>query len=124
VTGYPIAWTEQWLSFDPSAKGSPYTPDEIASYLEAVRAQYTPLEPQFATCACTLVATRSLDTRRFWLWDVLDERGGRWWVVVGSGTSPFFGDTRNMDRWIYAESNDDEQFTPDAYLDREIAKHP
>jgi hypothetical protein len=124
MAGYPIVLTEKWDVFDPSAAGSPYTAAEIKAYLMECRSQYSPQEEPFAFQSIDFVATRSLTKRRFWLWEVvLDEQSAQWFVVVGSGTSPLFRNRQNVDRWLYAETNDD-GLSADKFLDREIAKHP
>ena len=124
MAGYPIAWTEKWDVFDPSTAGAPYTAEEIKAYLMACRSQYSPQEEPFAFQSIDFVATRFLPTRRFWLWKVeLNERSAQWFVVAGSGTSPFVRNQQNVDRWLYAETNDD-GLSADKFLDREIAKHP
>ena len=59
---------------------------------------------------------------RFWLWQVIEEDGTEWFVMVGSGKSPFYGESRNLDRWLHAETNDG-QLTAERFLDREIADY-
>src|SRR5262245_17150248 len=123
MTGYPIAWTEKWTSFDSDADGSPYTATEVEDYLVGCRAQYSPKELPLAIRSIEFVISRSSTTRRFWLWRLLDDHGTEWFALVGSGTSPFFGHGRIVDRWVYAQTNDGNLAAED-FLAAEIAKHP
>jgi hypothetical protein len=122
MPGYPIARTEKWTRFN-SPYGSPYTAAEIRDYLVECRAMYSPQEPPFAIQAIDFQLSKSLTVQRFWLWRVVCEGEPEWFAVVGSGKSPFFGQSGSVDRWIYAETND-EGLAPEDFLSREIAKHP
>jgi hypothetical protein len=122
MSGYPTSWTETWTSFDPLSDGSPYTAQEIEDYLAACRSSFQPLEPPFAMRSLRFVTSRFLTSRRFWLWQVIDGGGTEWFVIVGSGASPFYGESRNLDRWLYAQTND-VLLTAEEFLEREIASY-
>jgi hypothetical protein len=121
MPGYPIAWTEGWTAFDPNS-GSPYDATEVQNYLVGCHAQFFPLGPRLAFRSVDLVLSKSCTNRRFWLWQLVDEDGASWFAVVGSGACPF-AKLGAVDRWIYAQTNDDD-LTPEEFLDREITKHP
>jgi hypothetical protein len=122
MPGYPASWTETWAAFDPKSNGSPYTAEEIEDYLVGCRSSFSPLKPPFVVRSIRFVMSRSLTSARFWLWEVLEEDDTEWFVVVGSGKSPFYRETRNLDRWLHAETND-ERLTAEEYLEREIADY-
>src|SRR5262245_19221061 len=122
MPGYPAIWTETWSTFDPQSNGSPYNAREIEEYLVACRSRFQPLEPPFAIHSIRLAISRSLTPARFWLWQVIEEDGTEWFVMVGSGKSPFYRESRNLDRWLHAEMND-ARLTAERFLDREIADY-
>src|SRR5215475_6354420 len=116
MTGYPIAWTERWTSFDPSAEGSPYSATEVEAYLVDCHWHYSPKEEPLTISSTQFLMSRMCTTRRFWLWQVYDDLKREWFVVVGSGASPFFGAKGNVDRWIYAQTS--EGISAEHFLDR------
>jgi hypothetical protein len=122
MSSYPVSWTEAWTTFDPESNGSPYTAREIEDYLATCRSSYQPLEPPFAARSIRFEVSRSLTTARFWIWQVIEDDGTEWFVVVGSGKSPFYRETRNLGRWMHAETND-ARLTAEKFLDREIADY-
>jgi len=121
VTGFPIASDDRWEAFDIASEGSPYSIDEITQYLQTCRQMYQPAERNFSVQTIKLIQTKSLTTRRFWLWEVTDDEAVQWFVIIGSGVGPF--DDRRVRRWIYAQTNDEHEPATD-FLDREIAGHP
>jgi hypothetical protein len=54
------------------------------------------------------------------LFSAKDELERQWFIVVGSGTSPF-DPNKKMWRWMYGETNDLNQ-TSDAYMDDAYAE--
>ena len=56
--------------------------------------------------------------RRYWLFEAKDDAKKRqWFVVVGTGKSPF-NPTEKMKRWMYAKTNDDD-LSPEEFLNQE-----
>jgi hypothetical protein len=70
----------------------------------------------------TYVTQLETPERRFWMWRTRDQFGRTWNFIIGSGRSPFFGNDRFCDRWIYAEEADGEN--AEAFMRREAANHP
>jgi hypothetical protein len=122
MSSYPASWNETWATFDPESNGSPYTAQEIEDYLVVCRSSFQPLEPPFAVRSIRFAASRSLTTARFWLWQVIEGDGTEWFVVAGSGKSPLYGELRNLDRWVHAETND-ARLTAEEFLEREIGDY-
>lgn len=58
---------------------------------------------------------------KLWLWEVSDGRGRDWWVVTGTGASPFSGEAaRTIWRWQYAETKSGE--TGKVYLAKVLSQ--
>jgi hypothetical protein len=61
-------------------------------------------EPQY-------VAELDSRSRHFWLWRVGDQFQRIWYLVIGSGKSPFYMDDRHCHRWMYADEAEGEDPT-------------
>ena len=61
-----------------------------------------------------MVGEKMEDGRHFWLRTASNEAGEQWYVVIGTGKSPF-NEATKMRRWMYAEENDLE-LAPEAFL--------
>ncbi len=86
--GFPIHWEQEVPSLDWIVGECPFSDDEIEEYLQG--------------------------GRHFWLRTASNEAGEQWYVVIGTGKSPF-NEATKMRRWMYAEEND-LGLTPVAFL--------
>jgi hypothetical protein len=117
LAGYPIAW-EETPSLDQLSDQCPYSPTEIAEYLFNCHYHWAlDEEPTTFDVSGPHAQARDAD-RRYWLFEARDGiKQRQWFVVVGTGKSPFDPSAR-MKRWMYAKTNDD-GLSPDQFLDGE-----
>jgi hypothetical protein len=114
VAGYPIAW-EETPSLDQVSDKCPYTLGEMEEYLRISHFRWS-LEEKPTTFQVSGPLTRHGDAeRRYWLFGAHDRLLHRqWFVVVGTGKSPF-DPSKRMKRWMYAQTNDSD-LSPEAFL--------
>lgn len=61
-------------------------------------------------------AQRQYADRRYWLFEARDSiKHRQWFVVIGTGKSPF-DPFKRMKRWMYGMTNDDD-LSPDQFLE-------
>lgn len=98
----------------------PYSANELSAYLWRVHYHYVPGEPPLELGDPTLVSELDGRERHLWLWQVGDQSERLWYLVVGSGRSPFVEDDQHCHRWVSAAEADDED--PVAFLARVAAE--
>lgn len=107
---FPIAWDDRSPRGEEIANVCPYSPEDICSYLNTCHYHYATNEPilQFPQPSCVLEYKDS--ERSLWLWELNDGCGREWWVVVGTGVTPFYRATNEtVWRWMYAETKENEE---------------
>lgn len=100
--GYPIAWDYD-LEVEVGTSGScPYSSEELRQYLDDCcnsfvnGASWRHSDPR-------MVSEHEDAERRMWLLEFVDDDGRDWWVVAGTGASPFVGDRgRHTARWVFS----------------------
>src|SRR5690242_17122830 len=114
MSSFPIAWEDGASDQPIPSRVCPYTNDEIARYLRGCHYHFV-LEESPTTFEVTgPLLSRTDIGRNYWLFSARDGVEQQWFVVVGSGTSPFSPDKKTW-RWMYADTNDLAQ-TPDEYM--------
>jgi hypothetical protein len=117
MTGFPIAW-ETTPSVDQISEICPYSPTEIEDYLFGNHYHLALSEEPTTFDVSGPHAQRQDAERRYWLFEARDRAKQRqWFVVVGTGKSPFDPSER-IKRGMYAKTNDDD-LLPDPFLDEE-----
>ena len=117
MVGFPIAW-EETPSLDQLSDVCPYSLTEISDYLFGNHYQLMLSEKPTTFAVSGPCAQRKYSDRGYWLFEARDNAKHRqWFVVVGTGKSPF-DPSKRMKRWMYANTNDDD-LSPDAFLDEE-----
>jgi hypothetical protein len=117
VSGLPIAW-EETPSLDQLSDTCPYSLTEISDYLFGNHYHFVLSERPTTFGVSGPCAQRKYSDRRYWLFEARDNAKHRqWFVVVGTGKSPF-DPSKRMKRWMYANTNDDD-LSPDEFLDEE-----
>jgi hypothetical protein len=97
---------------------SPYSLAEIEHYLFVCHYRLAVGEEPTTFIVSGPHAQRQAPERRYWLFEARDRtKHGQWFVVVGTGKSPF--DPSRKGRWMYAETNDGD-LSPDQFLDEAI----
>jgi hypothetical protein len=118
VAGFPIAW-EETASLDQLSDVCPYSLTEISDYLFGNHCHWALDEDPTTFDVSGPCAHRKYSDRRYWLFEARDNaRHCQWFVIVGTGKSPF-DPSKRMKRWMYAKTNDDDLLTPDEFLDEE-----
>ncbi|MER9236563.1 hypothetical protein NKI56_31875 [Mesorhizobium sp. M0622] len=115
---FPIHWEEEVESLDRLPDRSPYSVEEIEQYLWECHYHWKLDEKPMHYKVRGVVAEKTDNYRRFWLYQVSDEIGREWYVVVGAGKSPF-KPTMKMRAWMYGKEND-LGHAPDRFLRDEI----
>src|ERR1051325_7116675 len=107
MTGFPIAW-EETSSLDRLSDTPPYAVSEIEEYLFG-RHYHVMLEEEPTTFFVNGPhAAKNYDGRRYWVFEARDRiKLRQWYVLVGTGASPFDA-SKQMKRWMYARTNDDD----------------
>ncbi|MBR0697200.1 hypothetical protein [Bradyrhizobium lablabi] len=114
---FPIDW-EKTPSIDRLSDVAPYSHIEIEDYLFRCHYHLMLGEEPTAFDIGGPHARRQDAQRRYWLFEARDRTTQRqWFVVVGTGRSPF-DPSESMKRWMYARTNDD-GLSPDQFLDEE-----
>lgn len=117
MAGFPIAW-ETTPSIDQISEICPYSFAEIEDYLFRNHYHWVLKEEPTTFEVSGPHAQKREAERRYWLFEARDRSKQRqWFVVVGTGTSPFDPSDR-MKRWMYAKTNDDD-LSPDQFLEEE-----
>jgi hypothetical protein len=120
MAGFPIAW-EETPSIDQLSDIFPYSLTEIEDYLFRCHYHWVREEEPTTFDVSGPHAQRQDAERRYWLFEARDRtKQQQWFVVVGTGMSPF-DPSKRMKRWMYAETNDDD-LSPDQFLDEEYRK--
>jgi hypothetical protein len=115
VASFPIAW-EETPSLDQLSDVCPYSLTEISDYLFNCQYHYALDEDPTTFGVSSPCAQRKYSDRRYWLFEARDHSTQRqWFVVVGTGKSPF-DPSQRMKRWMFADTND-EGLSPDEFLD-------
>jgi hypothetical protein len=117
VSGFPIAFEES-ASFDHFSETSPYSVTEIQDYLFWNHYHWV-LREEPTTFDVSGPCSRKEDRdRRYWLFEARNKANREhWFVVVGTGKSPF-DPAERVRRWMYATTNDN-NLSPDEFLDEE-----
>jgi hypothetical protein len=120
MSGFPIAWDDG--SSDQAIPTSicPYAKEEIEEYLQSNHHRWVLEEPPLGFQVGVPLLHRQEISRNYWLVSAIDELERQWFILVGSGMSPF-NSKEKMWRWMYAERNDLNQ-APDAYYDDAYAE--
>ncbi|MFI0845826.1 hypothetical protein [Mesorhizobium sp. IMUNJ 23232] len=116
--GFPIHWEQEVPSLDWIIGECPFSDAEIEEYLKSCHYHWHLSAPPMSYKVGEIVAERTEDSRHFWLRTASSEAGEKWYVVIGTGKSPF-NEAMKMRRWMYAEENTLE-FAPDAFLEHAI----
>ena len=117
MAGFPIAW-EEAPSLDELSELCPYSLAEIADYLFGNHYRWVLGEEPATFAVSGPCAQRKYSDRRYWLFEARDNAKHRqWFVVVGTGKSPF-DPSKSMKRWQYANTNDD-GLSPEEFLEEE-----
>ena len=120
MIGFPTNW-EETPSLDRLSDTAPYAISEIEEYLfgchyHLVREE----EPTTYVVNCPH-AFKDYGGMRYWVFEARDRAKQRqWYVLVGTGTSPF-DTSKQMKRWMYAQTNDDD-LAPEEFLEEEYSK--
>jgi hypothetical protein len=120
LVGFPIAWDYERKG-DATLVGCPYTPYEMKEYLFGAHYHYATDEEPLELSEPEYVTELDTSRRHFWLWQVGDQSKRTWYLVIGSGKSPFYGDDRHCHRWLYADEGEGEN--PDEFLARASFNH-
>ncbi|MER8764122.1 MULTISPECIES: hypothetical protein [unclassified Mesorhizobium] len=118
MSGFPIHWEEEVQTID-QLVGCPYSAEEIEQYLWECHYHWKLDEKPMHYKVQGAVAEATEDERHFWLYQASDEIRREWYIIVGTGKSPFKS-TMKMRGWMYAEENV-LGLTPDRYLRDQIA---
>jgi hypothetical protein len=117
MAGFPVAW-EATTSIDQLSDICPFSLTEIEDYLFGNHYHWVLREEPTTFDVSGPHAHKQDADRRYWLFEARDRtKQQQWFVVVGTGKSPFDPSER-MKRWMYAETNDDD-LSPDQFLDQE-----
>ncbi|TPI45222.1 hypothetical protein FJW05_19295 [Mesorhizobium sp. B2-9-1] len=103
MSSFPVHWEEEVQSLDQPA-ACPYSIDEIEQYLCWCHDHSKLDEKPMHYKVHGAVAEQTEDERHFWLYRASDEVGREWYVVVGSGKSPF-KPSMKMRGWMYGKEN-------------------
>jgi hypothetical protein len=102
LVAFPFAWNYE-QKIGPSDAGCPYSTEEMREYLFGCHYHYVTGEEPLQLGDPQYVAELDTRHRHFWLWQVGDQFQRTWYLVIGSGKSPFYKDDRYCHRWLYAE---------------------
>jgi hypothetical protein len=96
----------------------PYAVSEIEEYLFGCHYRWVREEEPTTFVVNGPNAGKDYGGRRYWVFEARDRAKQRqWYVLVGTGTSPF-DTSKQMKRWMYARTNDDD-LAPEEFLERE-----
>ncbi len=114
---FPIAW-EETQSIDQLSDVCPYSIVEIEDYLFRNHYHWV-IREEPTTFKISGPHSQRLDAeRRYWVFEARNMTNRQqWYVVVGTGKSPF-NPAERMKRWMYAKTND-EDLPPDGFLEQE-----
>jgi hypothetical protein len=112
--GFPIHWEQEVPSLDWIVGECPFSDDEIEKYLQSCHCHWHLSAPPMSYKVGEIVSEKTEGGRHFWLRTASNEAGEQWYVVIGTGKSPF-NEATKMRRWMYAEEND-LGLTPVAFL--------
>jgi hypothetical protein len=120
MASFPIAW-EETLSIDQLSDSPPYALVEIADYLFWNHYHWVLEEEPTVFDVTGPHAEKQDEDRQYWLFEARDRVMKRqWFVVVGTGKSPF-DPAERLKRWMYAQTNDDD-LSPSEFLEEEYRK--
>lgn len=101
--GYPLAWDYDLEVEVGTFRLFPCSSEELRQYLDDCRnscvdgASWRHPDPR-------MVSEHEDAERRLGLLEFVDNDGRDWWVVAGTGASPFVGDRgRHTARWVFSE---------------------
>ena len=120
MSSFPIAWDQRISDQTIPSAACPYAKDEIEEYLRGCHYHWVLREPPLGFRADGPIHFRQEVGRNYWVFRAVDDLERQWFVVVGSGTSPF-SPTEKMWRWMYAETNNLNQ-TGDEFMDHAYAE--
>ena len=120
MAGFPIAWDDGVSDQVVPSSACPYAEQEVEEYLRSCHYHWALEEPPLEFRVSGLVLFRQEVGRNYWLFSVVDGLDRQWFVVVGSGASPF-DPSKKMWRWMYADRNDLGQ-TGEEYMDDTYAE--
>ncbi|MGD0151784.1 MAG: hypothetical protein ABSB77_24665 [Xanthobacteraceae bacterium] len=115
MASFPIAWDDGISDQAIPSAVCPYSTEEIQEYLRNCQHHYALQEPPLGFQAAGPILFRQEIGRNYWLFSAVDDLERQWFIVVGSGTSPF-NPGMKIRRWMYAELNELSQM-PDEFMD-------
>ena len=119
MPGYPIAWDEKRPDLTRSSDACPYSIEEIGSYLGWCHYHFIPGEAPGVYESPRFLLVQTKARRTIWLWQATDPQCRPWWIIVGTGTSPFFGNKGEAFwRWMWADSQSLNQ-SADDYIENQ-----
>jgi hypothetical protein len=123
MSGFPIAWDDRISDQVIPSAVCPYAKEEIEKYLWGCHYDWVLREPPLGFRVDGPILSRQEIGRNYWVFSAVDDLERQWFVVVGSGASPF-DPTTKMWRWMYAKTNDlkqtGDEFMDDAYAEQLI----
>jgi hypothetical protein len=120
MRGYPIAWEDRFSDQAIPSDDCPYSVEEIEGYLRNCHYHLSLQEPPLSFRVNGPILSRQLVDRNFWIFGATNDLKQEWFVLVGSGKSPFKSHGKTW-RWMYAEENELGQ-TPDEYFEDALAQ--
>jgi hypothetical protein len=120
MSGFPFAWEDGFSDQGIPSSECPYTNEEIEEYLHVNHYHWVLEEPPIRFRVDGPPLFRQEVGRNYWVFRAIDDLERQWFVLVGSGQSPFDPD-KKVWRWMYAETNDLNQ-SADAYFDDAYAE--
>ncbi len=99
LRGFPCAWEDELETPISPADAIPYSDWEIEEYLKTCHCHYCLDESPTQFSSVRMFGSALNAGRRYWGLEASDEGGRKWFVLIGSGVSPFRRD-RYMRRWM------------------------
>lgn len=105
MPGFPISFDKVAPDGSTRAARCPYAIKEMRDYLDWCHHNYALDEPEGRYDRPQPMRISRSRERKIWLYQVNDPSGRPWWLIVGTGTSPFYGNAgQSFWRWMWAES--------------------
>jgi hypothetical protein len=105
MSSFPTAYDQEAAPPTIRATECPYAGAEMAQYLDWCHEHHLVQEPSGSFGAPVFCCTSRDADHTLWLWRVADPKQRTWWLIVGSGRSPFYGETLKLRwRWMWAWS--------------------
>src|SRR5690349_23282757 len=103
--GFPAHWEDNPDASTFSENGCPASVALMTDYLKNCHYHYVRDEESLELGEFRQVARWIFPDRRFWLWSCPDGVGREWLLLVGSGRSPFAGETKDRKCWFFGQTN-------------------